>query len=378
MSTPDFDVVGVGNALVDVIAQETDAFADAQGLTKASMTLIDEQRANALYEAMGPSTEMSGGSAANTMVGIAALGGRAHYVGKVRDDQLGEIFAHDIRAAGVGYSTTPAAEAAATGRCLVVVTPDAQRTMSTFLGASVELTPEDIDPDLIRRGAVLYLEGYLFDPPSAQEAFRLAARAAHEAGRKVALTLSDGFCVDRHRDAFLELVRSEVDLLFANEAEIMSLYEVDSFDDTFQHVRGHCEIAALTRSERGSVLVTADAVHLIDALPVGQLVDTTGAGDLYAAGFLYGYTRGKRPRALRPARIACCVRDHLSRRCPAGCQSRRSRRSPLLDGPDAILSAARLGVRQLVRGWRDDLAHFSSRLMASCMSSVALANEKRM
>ena len=292
MSTPTIDVIGIGNALVDVISQEADEFVDEQGLTKAAMTLIDEQRAHDLYSAMGASSEMSGGSAANTIVGIASFGGRAHYVGKVRDDQLGEIFARDIRATGVGFSTTPAAAGVATGRCLIVVTPDAHRTMNTFLGASVDLTPDDIDPELIRSGAVLYLEGYLFDPPSAQEAFRVAARAAHDVGRKVSLTLSDGFCVDRHRQAFLELVEGEVDILFANEVEIMSLYEVDTFDEAFQHVRGHCEVAALTRSERGSVVVTSDEVHLIDANPVAEVVDTTGAGDLYAAGFLFGYTRG--------------------------------------------------------------------------------------
>ena len=292
MTTPAIDVIGIGNALVDVISQEAEAFIAEQSLTKAAMTLIDERRAHELYEAMGPGMEMSGGSAANTMVGIASLGGSAHYVGKVRDDQLGEIFAHDIRATGVGYSTAPAADGVTTGRCLIVVTPDAHRTMNTFLGASVDLTPADIDPELIGRGAVLYLEGYLFDPPSAQEAFRVAARSARKAGRKVSLTLSDGFCVDRHREPFLELVKTEVDILFANEVEILSLYEVDSFAEAVQRVRGHCEVAALTRSEHGSVIVTHDEAHAIDAHPVDELVDTTGAGDLYAAGFLYGYTRG--------------------------------------------------------------------------------------
>jgi len=292
MSEPVIDVVGIGNALVDVISQEDEAFIASEGLRKAAMTLIDEQRAHHLHGAMGPSTEMSGGSAANTMVGIASLGGSAHYVGKVRDDQLGEIFAHDIRATGVGFSTSPASGGGATGCCLIVVTPDAQRTMNTFLGASVELTPDDLDLDLIGSAAVLYLEGYLFDPPGAQEAFRVAARAAHASGRKVALTLSDSFCVERHRDAFLELVEHDVDILFANAAEITSLYRVETFDDASQHVRGHCEVAALTRSEHGSVILAADEVHVIDAHPVEQLVDTTGAGDLYAAGFLYGYTHG--------------------------------------------------------------------------------------
>lgn len=292
MSEPAIDVIGIGNALVDVISQQDEAFIASEGLRKAAMTLIDEPRAHHLYGAMGPATEVSGGSAANTMVGIAWAGGSAHYVGKVRNDQLGEIFAHDIRATGVGFSTLPASEGVATGRCLIVVTPDAQRTMNTFLGASVELTPDDIDVDLIGSASVVYLEGYLFDPPSAQEAFRVAARAAHARGRRVALTLSDSFCVNRHRDAFLELVERDVDILFANAAEITALYQVETFDDAFQHVRGHCEVAALTRSEHGSVILAGDEVHVIDAHPVEQVVDTTGAGDLYAAGFLYGYTQG--------------------------------------------------------------------------------------
>ena len=287
----ELDVVGIGNALVDVLSHAPDELLAREGLAKGTMHLIDEGRAHQLYAAMGPGTEISGGSAANTIVGVASFGGRGHYVGKVRDDQLGEVFTHDLRATGVGYDTPPAAAGPATGRCLILVTPDAQRTMSTFLGASSRLGPGDVDAALIARGQVLYLEGYLFDPPEAQQAFRAAAAAAHAAGRKVALTLSDPFCVDRHRAAFLDLVQGHVDILFANEAEIRSLYQAPDFDAALQHVRGHCEVAALTRGPRGSIVVAGDAVHVIDAHPVRALVDTTGAGDLYAAGFLFGLCR---------------------------------------------------------------------------------------
>jgi sugar/nucleoside kinase (ribokinase family) len=288
----DLDVVGIGNALVDVLSQEGDDFLAAQGLIKGAMQLVDEPRARELYAAMGPAIEVSGGSAANTIVGVASFGGRAHYVGKVRDDQLGEVFSHDLRAVGVGYSTPAARSGPSTGRCLIVVTPDAQRTLTTYLGASSQLGPADVDRDLIARAAILYLEGYLFDRPEAQRAFRVAAEMAHAAGRTVALTLSDPFCVDRHRDAFLELVEHHVDILFANEAEIRALYRVADFDAALQQVRRHCAVAALTRSERGSVVVAGDEVHVIDAHPIKPVVDTTGAGDLYAAGFMVGLSRG--------------------------------------------------------------------------------------
>jgi sugar/nucleoside kinase (ribokinase family) len=291
-SSGDLDVVGIGNALVDVLSQADDAMLGRQGLVKGTMHLVDEERARVLYDAMGPGVEISGGSAANTMVGVASFGGRAHYVGKVRDDQLGEVFGHDLRATGVGYDTPRATSGPATGRCLILVTPDAQRTMSTFLGASARLGPADVDRALIARGRFLYLEGYLFDPPEAQEAFRAAAAIAHAAGRKVALTLSDPFCVDRHRAAFLDLVQNHVDILFANEAEIRALYQVADFDAALRHVREHCEIAALTRSAEGSVLIGGGKVHRILAHPVSAVVDTTGAGDLYAAGVLYGMSRG--------------------------------------------------------------------------------------
>ena len=286
------DVVGIGNAIVDVLVHADDAFLAEHALTKDAMTLIDAGRADLLYARMGPGVEVSGGSAANTLAGLAALGGRAAFIGMVHDDQLGTVFAHDIRAAGVRFDTAAAAAGAPTARCLIVVTPDGHRTMSTYLGACVELGPEEVDDDLIAAAEITYLEGYLWDPPNAKEAFRKALRIAHAHGRRVALTLSDSFCVDRHREEFLDLVAGHVEILFANQMEIMALYRVGDFDSALQHVREHCEVAALTRSEKGSVIVAGDEVHVIDAHPVDKVVDTTGAGDLYAAGFLYGLTRG--------------------------------------------------------------------------------------
>jgi sugar/nucleoside kinase (ribokinase family) len=288
----ELDVVGIGNALVDVLSHEAEEFVQRHGLAKGTMHLVDEARARQLYAAMGPGIEISGGSAANTVVGVASFGGHTHYVGKVRDDQLGDVFSHDLRSVGVDYATPPATSGPSTGRCLIVVTPDAQRTMTTYLGASTRLGRSDIEKSVIERARILYLEGYLFDPPEAQEAFRAAANIAHAAGRKVALTLSDPFCVDRHRAAFLDLVDHHVDILFANEAEICSLYQVRDFDAAAARVRGHCHVAALTRSERGSVIVADGSVHAIEAERVGTVVDTTGAGDLYAAGFMVGLSRG--------------------------------------------------------------------------------------
>jgi sugar/nucleoside kinase (ribokinase family) len=292
MSDERLDVVGIGNALVDVLSHEPHEFLVAQDLTPGAMTLIDTERAEQLYAAMGPAVEISGGSAANTLVGIASLGGSAAFVGRVADDDLGDVFGHDIRAAGVEFQAKPATDGEPSGRCLIVVTPDAQRTMNTYLGASAQLGPADVDRELVARAQVLYLEGYLWDEPDAKAAYRLAARTAHDAGNRVAFTLSDAFCVDRHRPEFLELVESEVDVLFANEAEITSLYQVDQFDDALQRVQHHCEIAALTRSERGAVVVARDEMHVVDAQRVGEVVDTTGAGDQFAAGFLYGLTHG--------------------------------------------------------------------------------------
>jgi sugar/nucleoside kinase (ribokinase family) len=293
MAEAAFDVIGVGNAIVDVIAQADDGFLARNGLDKGVMTLIDADRARALYDAMGSAIESSGGSAANTLAGIASLGGRGAYIGKVRDDQLGGTFSHDLRAIGVDYRTAAASGGPPTARCLIFVTPDAQRTMQTYLGISVELGTAEIDGDAIRAASVTYLEGYLFDREAAKQAFVHAAETAHAAGRKVALTLSDPFCVNRHRDSFRHLVEGHVDILFANEAEIAALYETASFDSALQHVRGHCEVAALTRSEKGSVVATAGEVHVVDAQRVSKVMDTTGAGDLYAAGFLFGLTRGR-------------------------------------------------------------------------------------
>ena len=292
MAERTIDVLGIGNAIVDVISRSDDAFLEQHDLPKGGMTLIDADRAHQLYEAMGPGTESSGGSVANTMAGIASLGGRGGFIGKVRNDQLGGIFRHDIRAVGTRFETPSATEGKPTARCLVFVTPDAQRTMATFLGASTELGPEDLDFDLIAQAKVTYLEGYLWDAPEAKEAFVQAAKAAPDAGNRVALSLSDGFCVDRHRDSFRDLLEGHVDILFANEDEITKLYEVDDFDSALQRVRGHCEIAALTRSAKGSVVLSGDEVHIVDAVTPKAIEDSTGAGDLYAAGFLHGFTQG--------------------------------------------------------------------------------------
>jgi sugar/nucleoside kinase (ribokinase family) len=286
------DVLGVGNALVDVLSPESDEMIERLGMTKGSMDLVDEARMAEIYAAMGPGTETSGGSAANTMAGVASLGGSAHYIGRIRDDQLGGVFAHDITSLGVGYSTTPAASGPATGCCLILVSPDAERTMNTFLGSSSLLGPEHIDPEVIGRASVTYLEGYLFDRPEAQEAFRLAARSAHEAGRQVALTLSDLFCVERHRDDFRDLVAGHVDILFANEAEVLALYQVDDFDAAVDAVRADCPLGVVTRGEHGAVVVSDGGRTVVAARPVSELVDTTGAGDQFAAGFLVGLTRG--------------------------------------------------------------------------------------
>lgn len=289
---PELDVLGIGNAIVDILAHTEDEVLAAEGLPKGSMTLIDAERADAIYARMGPAVEVSGGSVANSIVGAASLGSRAAYIGKVHDDEFGRVFAHDIRAAGVHFETPLATGGAPTARCLILVTPDAHRTMSTYLGACVELGPADIDEDLVARAAVTYLEGYLWDPPQAKEAFRVAMAAARRAGRRVALTLSDSFCVERHRDEFRALVDDDVDILFANEVELLSLYQVPDLASAVDAVRGRCEIALVTRSEHGSMVVTADEVTEVPAHAVTRLVDTTGAGDLFAAGFLHGLTHG--------------------------------------------------------------------------------------
>lgn len=295
MTLENFDVTAIGNSLVDVLAQATEEFVALQskkyGMVKGAMRLVDEYEAVEIYASMGPAMETSGGSAANTMAGFASFGGRGAYIGKVAQDQLGEVFRHDIQSIGVSYETTPLVVGAPTGRCLILITPDAERTMNTFLGASSELSEIDIDDSLISRSKVTYLEGYLFDREAAKKAFRKAGALAQESGKKVALTLSDPFCVERHRGDFRDLVDSYINILFANEDEIKSLYQVDTFEEAVSHVKNKCEVAALTRGDKGSVIVSGDQVIEIDAQAVDMIKDTTGAGDQYAAGFLYGFTR---------------------------------------------------------------------------------------
>lgn len=295
MSELRYDVAGIGNAIVDVIADADDSFLIANGIAKGGMSLIDDARATELYAKMGQAIEISGGSCANTIAGIASLGGKGAFFGKVRNDQLGDVFTHDIRSLGVTFETMPALSGPSTARCLIAVTPDGQRSMSTFLGAAQALSPADLDLEIIAASAITYMEGYLWDPAEAKEAFLLAAKTARDAGRLVSLSLSDSFCVSRYRDEFRRLAKEEVDLLFANESEILSLYEVDVFDEALTRVKADCKFAALTRSEAGSVIVANGEVHVIDAEKVARVVDTTGAGDLYAAGFLYGLSRGKDP-----------------------------------------------------------------------------------
>lgn len=292
MSKEAVDIVGIGNAIVDVLSKTEEQFLQENRLNKGAMTLIEEDQAEGLYRKMGPGTEMSGGSAANTIAAFAAMGGKAGYIGKVSNDQLGNVFRHDICAAGVRFTTQPLEDGPSTARCLILITPDAQRTMCTYLGACVWIAPSDLDEAMIAEAGITYLEGYLFDRPRAKQTFRRAAEVAHAAGKKVALSLSDSFCVERHRDEFLDLVENHIDILFANESEILALYKTDDFELATTQVRGHCELAAITRSEKGSVIVTAAADPVIvPAAPVENVVDTTGAGDMYAAGFLFGLTR---------------------------------------------------------------------------------------
>lgn len=293
MTGATLDVVGVGNAIVDVLASVDDAFIEEQGFDKGVMTLIDGDQAEAIYARMGPAVEMSGGSVANTIAGIASLGGRCGFIGRVRDDQLGEIFRHDVRALGVRYETPPATAGKPTARCFVFVTPDAQRTMMTFLGASTQLAPEDVDPALIRSAAVTYLEGYLWDDPNAKAAMVGAAEAAHGGGGRVALSLSDPFCVDRHRVEFLDLIASHVDIVFANEKEAESLFEIEGVDVAAGRLAELVEVAVVTRGPKGSIAMSNGERVEVAAEPIAKVVDTTGAGDLYAAGFLYGLTRGR-------------------------------------------------------------------------------------
>jgi sugar/nucleoside kinase (ribokinase family) len=293
MPSTRYDVLGIGNAIVDVIARTEEDFLLKQGMNKGTMALIDEPRAQAIYDAMGPAIETSGGSAANTIVGLSSLGSRSAFIGKVKDDVLGRAFTHDIRAAGVAFTTPPAAAGPSTARCYVLVTPDGERTMNTYLGAAQDLHPADIDADLVAASAILYLEGYLWDPKNAKDAFLKAAAIAHEAKRSVALTLSDAFCVDRWRAEFLQLMRSHtVDLIFANEGELHSLYQTADFDSAVNALRADVTTAVVTRSEKGCLVIGPDGIEAVSAFPVERVVDTTGAGDLFAAGFLSGVARG--------------------------------------------------------------------------------------
>jgi sugar/nucleoside kinase (ribokinase family) len=288
-----YDVVGIGNAIVDVLVQADDDLIDNFELTKGTMALVDEAQAERLYASVGPGLETSGGSAANTLAGVAQLGGRAGFIGRVRNDQLGGIFSHDIRSVGARFDTPAATEGPSTARCLILVTPDAQRTMCTYLGASVGLDPADLDLEMVAQAKVLYLEGYLWDSDEAKAAFIAAAEVARAHGGEVALSLSDAFCVERHRESFQELVDGHVDILFANEMEITALYKANSFEEAADQVRGRCKLAALTRSEQGSIVLNGAGTHSIAPFQLGPLLDTTGAGDLYAAGFLHAYTQGQ-------------------------------------------------------------------------------------
>jgi sugar/nucleoside kinase (ribokinase family) len=288
-----FDVVGIGNAMVDVLAKTSDSVLEAHGLTKGEMRLINAEQANALCAILEAPIERSGGSCGNTMAGIASLGRKGAYIGKVADDALGRAFAADMAAVGTHFTTKPLTHGPATARCIVLVTPDAHRTLNTYLGACVELCPDDIPEDLVAQSTVTYLEGYLWDPPLAKQAMLRAAKIAQAAGRKVALSLSDAFCVNRHRKEFLDLVHNHVDILFANETEICSLYQAPNFEEAARAVQGRCEVSVLTRSERGAVIVSHGESFVVPAEPVAKVVDTTGAGDLYAAGFLAAYSEGR-------------------------------------------------------------------------------------
>lgn len=291
MTKPAFDVLTIGNAIVDVFSRVEENFLARHNVTKGMMRLVSETESAELFDDMGPSTQISGGSGANTAVGVASFGGKVAFIGKVKADALGRVFTHDTRTAGVHFETPHATSGPATASSLILITPDGERTMNTFLGACVHLSPGDIDEAVVSQAKVTYLEGYLWDPPLAKEAFKKAARIARAAGRLVSITLSDSFCVDRHRDSFLDLIRNDIDIVFANEKEITSLYQVEHFDEAMQRVRKDCAIAALTRSEAGCVIVKGDEVHVVEAHPVEKVVDATGAGDLFASGFLYGFTR---------------------------------------------------------------------------------------
>ena len=291
--TEQIDVLTIGNAIVDVIAKVDEAFITREALVKGSMNLIDEERAETLYSHMGPATEISGGSAGNTAAGVASFGGKAAYFGKVREDQLGGIYRHDMRSQGVLFDSVPASDGPATARSFILVTPDGERTMNTYLGACVNLDERDVDADIVKASAVTYMEGYLYDKPAAMSAFRAAAKISQGAGRLTSITLSDSFCVERHREAFLDLIRSSIDIVFANETEIKALYKTQSFSGAIDAARQDCPLVVVTRSEKGSVIVQGQDTIEVPAHPVNSVIDVTGAGDLYAAGFLFGHTTGK-------------------------------------------------------------------------------------
>jgi sugar/nucleoside kinase (ribokinase family) len=292
MPQAEIDVLTIGNAIVDVLAKVDDAFVEKNGLVKGSMNLIDEARAEELYASMGPAIEISGGSAGNTAAGVASFGGKAAYFGKVKADQLGSIYAHDMRGQGVRFESKAATDGPATARSFILVTPEGERTMNTYLGACVNLNASDVDEKIVSAAKVTYMEGYLWDKPEAKEAFKLAAKLARKAGRLASITLSDSFCVERHRDSFLELIRNDIDIVFANETELKSLYITQSFDGALQALRKDCNIAVVTRGAQGSVVAHGEDVVVAPAVAIPRVVDVTGAGDLYASGFLFGFTQG--------------------------------------------------------------------------------------
>lgn len=291
-ATATFDVAGIGNAIVDVLSFTEEDVIKKQKLNKGSMTLVDEARAKTLYKKMGPTTACSGGSVANTLAGMASLGGTTAFIGKVKNDQLGSIFTHDLHAVGVHFETPAIEKGPATASCFVYVTPDAQRTMATYIGACSMVSEADIDEKIIAAAAVTYVEGYLWDTEPAKAAIRKAINVAHKAQRKIAFTLSDTFCVDRHRDEFLNLIMSDIDILFANEAEIKSLYQTEDIEFALEQLQGVCPIAVVTRSEKGCIILTPESMETVTTQPVAEVIDTTGAGDLFASGFLFGLTRG--------------------------------------------------------------------------------------
>ena len=317
MTSSRTDVLALGNAIVDVIASAEEDFLKGHGLTKGAMALIDEPRAEALYRAMGPGKVISGGSAANTIAGLASFGGKGAFIGKVKDDELGRLYRHDLTSLGVAFDTAFATEGPATARSFIIVTPDGERTMNTYLGACQGLTVADVDQKAVENADIIYLEGYLWDPPAAKDAFRKASEIAHKAGGKVAITLSDSFCVDRYRDEFIGLVRNRmVDIVFANEHELKSLYQASSFDDALAALRAENILAVVTRSEKGALAVTPDGIVEEPVFPVERVVDATGAGDLFAAGFLFGLTSGREVRdSLRLGALAAAeIISHVGAR----------------------------------------------------------------